>query len=188
MTALELLESLNLLDENERIEAKRASEAGKSVLETSRAFANEPGLGGDWLLLDKDLSSNPEALSSESDGLSSNPPVLPSNPEPLANNLAEKYDEAQRSKLLGGIFGTLAAKVGVVGKRHPPHEVTDVVVALCQVRAWSAAELSTVLRRTPEVVRQSYLRPLMREGRITMTNPQEPNDPQLAYWAVEVGE
>ena len=51
MTALELLESLNLLDENEHIEAKRASEAGKSILETICAFANEPGLGGGWLLL-----------------------------------------------------------------------------------------------------------------------------------------
>ncbi|WP_236963775.1 AlbA family DNA-binding domain-containing protein [Hydrogenophaga sp. SL48] len=51
MTALELLQNLNLLDETERIEAKRASEAGKSLLETVCAFANEPGLGGGWLLL-----------------------------------------------------------------------------------------------------------------------------------------
>ena len=51
MTALDLLESLNLLDENEHIEAKRASEVGKSILETICAFANEPGLGGGWLLL-----------------------------------------------------------------------------------------------------------------------------------------
>lgn len=51
MTAQELLESLNLLDENERIEAKRAQEAGKSLLETICAFANEPHLGGGWLLL-----------------------------------------------------------------------------------------------------------------------------------------
>lgn len=51
MTAVELLESLNLLDEHERIEAKRASEPGKSVLETVCAFANEPGLGGGWIAL-----------------------------------------------------------------------------------------------------------------------------------------
>ncbi|MCG3171520.1 MAG: hypothetical protein CALGDGBN_03142 [Pseudomonadales bacterium] len=51
MTALELLERLNLLDENERIEAKAASEIGRSLLETVCAFANEPGLGGGWLLL-----------------------------------------------------------------------------------------------------------------------------------------
>ncbi|MHB1616676.1 MAG: ATP-binding protein [Metallibacterium sp.] len=51
MTAQELLERLNLLDENERIEAKAASDIGKSLLETVCAFANEPGLGGGWLLL-----------------------------------------------------------------------------------------------------------------------------------------
>lgn len=51
MTALELIQNLNLLDEHERIEAKRASEAGKSVLETICAFANEPGLGGGWIVL-----------------------------------------------------------------------------------------------------------------------------------------
>jgi len=51
MNAYELLQSLNLLDENERIEAKRAQEVGRSVLETICAFANEPHLGGGWLLL-----------------------------------------------------------------------------------------------------------------------------------------
>lgn len=51
MNAHELLQQLNLLDENERIEAKRAQEAGKSLLETICAFANEPGLNGGWLLL-----------------------------------------------------------------------------------------------------------------------------------------
>ncbi|MGL6159743.1 ATP-binding protein [Microbulbifer sp.] len=51
MNARELLESLNLLDENECIEAKSAREIGKSILETVCAFANEPGLGGGWLLL-----------------------------------------------------------------------------------------------------------------------------------------
>lgn len=139
-------------------------------------------------LVDSGLSSNPETLSSELDGLSSNPPALSSNPEPLSSNPPGKFDEALRSQLLDGISGTLAAKVGALGQRHPPHEVRDVVVALCQVRAWRADELSTVLRRNPEVVRQNYLRPLMREGRLTMTNPQEPNDPQQAYRAVEDGQ
>ena len=59
MTALELLQSLNLLDETERIEAKRASESGKSLLETVCAFANEPGLGGGWLLLGVEREEQP---------------------------------------------------------------------------------------------------------------------------------
>ena len=45
------LHLLNTLDENERLEAKRGSEIGPSVLETICAFANEPGLQGGTLLL-----------------------------------------------------------------------------------------------------------------------------------------
>lgn len=51
MTAQELLEQINQLDEHTRIEAKKASELGESVLESVCAFANEPGLGGGWILL-----------------------------------------------------------------------------------------------------------------------------------------
>jgi len=51
MTPRELLEQLNQLDEHTSIEAKAAGEVGKSVLETVCAFANEPGLGGGWLVL-----------------------------------------------------------------------------------------------------------------------------------------
>lgn len=50
-SAAELLRELNTVDESPGIEAKRASEAGKSMLETVIAFANEPGLGGGYLLL-----------------------------------------------------------------------------------------------------------------------------------------
>lgn len=47
----ELLERLNLSDECSDLEAKKASEIGKSLLETVCAFSNEPGLGGGYLLL-----------------------------------------------------------------------------------------------------------------------------------------
>ncbi len=42
--ATDLFEELNSVDESTRIEAKRASELGKSVMQTVIAFANEPGL------------------------------------------------------------------------------------------------------------------------------------------------
>ncbi len=53
-TAQDLLAELNASDESPRIEAKRAREIGKSVMETVIAFANEPGLGGGYLLLGVD--------------------------------------------------------------------------------------------------------------------------------------
>jgi ATP-dependent DNA helicase RecG len=51
-TAKELLEELNLLDESDHIEAKEASNGiGKSFWETVCAFANEPNLGGGYIIL-----------------------------------------------------------------------------------------------------------------------------------------
>ncbi len=118
------------------------------------------------------LSSNPPGLSSKVDGLSSNPPE-------------SRFDETKRKQLLDSLPGSLAAQVGGIGQRRPPQEVQDLVVALCAQQDWAVEELSTLLRRNPEVVRQSYLRPLMREGRLVMTRPDEPNSPDQTYRAVE---
>lgn len=50
-TFAELYEALVEFDEGEKIEAKESREAGRSLLETVCAFANEPGLDGGHILL-----------------------------------------------------------------------------------------------------------------------------------------
>lgn len=50
-SAEDLLAELAAVDESHRIEAKRATQIDRSILESVCAFANEPGLGGGWLLL-----------------------------------------------------------------------------------------------------------------------------------------
>jgi ATP-dependent DNA helicase RecG len=50
-TAASLLDELLAVDESHTIEAKTGSGIGRSMLETVCAFANEPGLGGGYLLL-----------------------------------------------------------------------------------------------------------------------------------------
>ena len=47
----DLLQQLFTLDETARIEAKTGSAVGRSLMETVCAYANEPGLGGGYLLL-----------------------------------------------------------------------------------------------------------------------------------------
>ncbi|MGM0553381.1 MAG: ATP-binding protein, partial [Pseudomonadota bacterium] len=58
VTARAILEQLRQLDESDRVEAKRASDIGESLMETVCAFANEPGLGGGWLLLGVEKASD----------------------------------------------------------------------------------------------------------------------------------
>lgn len=135
------------------------------------------------------LSSNPGVLSSElPGGLSSNPMVLSSESGAVSSNpdtTEIKRDDEARRTVLNELSGELAARVGAIGLRHPPEEVRQIVVEVCRLRPWRAEDLATLLRRNAETVRQNYLRPLMREGRLVMTNPDEPNDPQQAYRAVE---
>ena len=51
MNCQEIFDQLNALDEHPRVDAKTASEVSSSVMETICAYANEPGLGGGYLLL-----------------------------------------------------------------------------------------------------------------------------------------
>ena len=50
-TARELFEELNAQDESATLEAKGAHELGRAVLETVCAFANEPDMGGGYLII-----------------------------------------------------------------------------------------------------------------------------------------
>jgi len=58
----ELMLQLNSTDECNKIEAKRASEVGKSIMETVCSFSNEPNLGGGYLLLGVEKEGKSESL------------------------------------------------------------------------------------------------------------------------------
>ena len=134
------------------------------------------------------LSGQPRGLSSNPGGLSSNPGDLSSNPDTLSSELeglSTNLDSPERRDLLNELPGEFAARVGALGQRRPPEEVRELVVTLCRLRAFRAEELATLLVRNPETVRQNYLRPLLRAGRIAMTRPEAPNDPEQAYRTVE---
>jgi ATP-dependent DNA helicase RecG len=60
MDITELIQQLNASDENHYIEAKRGSDVEKSFYETVCAFANEPELGGGYILLG--IAKDEEAL------------------------------------------------------------------------------------------------------------------------------
>jgi ATP-dependent DNA helicase RecG len=123
-------------------------------------------------------------LSTNLDGLSTNPSGLSTNLGVLSTKLTAE-EESRRKALLDELPGALAAKIGAIGQRHPPGEVCNAIMEVCKLRDWRADELAALVRRNPRYVRNNYLRPLMRDGRLTMTNPDEPNDPQQAYRTIE---
>lgn len=65
------------------------------------------------------------------------------------------------------------------GKRLSRDQVVTLVLLLCAERAHTARELAEILYRNVEYVRNAYLSPLVREGRLQLTG--SPNDPNVAY-------
>ncbi|MGI4848390.1 MAG: ATP-binding protein [Janthinobacterium lividum] len=131
----------------------------------------------------KGLSAKSATLSTNLDGLSANPEVLSDNLGELAANPTPEEENSRRA-LLAELPGDLAARVGALGRRSVPEEAQMVIVEVCRLRAWRPEELALLLHRNARHVR-TYLRPLTRDGRLVMTNPDEPNDPQQAYRTIK---
>lgn len=138
--------------------------------------------------------TNPPGLSTNHSGLSTNPPGLSTNPTSLSTNPpgegfeATPPEQLRRTRLLNKLPGALAAQVGALGQRSPPRQVADLIVAICGIREWTADQLAVLVGRAPRYVSHNYLRPLMRDGRIAMTRPDVPNDPEQAYRAADAAE
>ncbi|MFQ5340720.1 MAG: hypothetical protein ACE5F6_04145, partial [Anaerolineae bacterium] len=67
------------------------------------------------------------------------------------------------------------------GKRLSRDEMIELLVALCAEHPRTARELAQLLHRNMKYLRDTYLSPLVREGRLQLTGP--PNDPNVAYRA-----
>lgn len=129
-------------------------------------------------------------LSGESNPLSRELTALPRDLHPLsreskspdsgADSVFQAMEEIRRT-LLAPVPGDVAALIGGLGERSRPFKVQEVVRKLLGLRDWQLDELSTVLRRNPEYVRQKYLQPMVQDGVIEMTRPNEPNHPAQAY-------
>jgi ATP-dependent DNA helicase RecG len=109
------LDILNTLDENERLEAKRGSGIGPSVLETICAFANEPGLQGGTLLLG--------IVRDESDLFSSYVVEGVEQPDTLSSNLAtqcrDQFNLPVRVQVSNEQIGGKTVLVVVVPEAQP---------------------------------------------------------------------
>jgi len=67
------------------------------------------------------------------------------------------------------------------GKRLSRDQTITLIVSLCSERPHTARELAQVLNRNADYLRNAYLSPLVREGRLQLTGA--PNAPNVAYRA-----
>ncbi len=176
MTPRELLEQLNELDEHTRVEAKAASEIGKSALETIYYLPTEKLLAP-WQaratasgLQSENLSGQPVELSGQSIQVSSKPVELPGKPVELTLQVSD-------------LPAPLAEVVNHLPKKMQKIEVRHLIVRLCRWRPLSSAELSQLLRRNQTYLLNEFLAVMVTEGQLELTIPDQPNHPQQRYRA-----
>lgn len=115
-TAEDLLQELAALDESHRIEAKQARLIDRSVMETVCAFANEPGLGGGYLLLG--VTRDPQDLFTNAykiDGID-NPDKIQSD---LASQCASVFNRPLRPRVSVEVLGGKTVVVVYVPEAAP---------------------------------------------------------------------
>ncbi|BAH37221.1 MAG TPA: transcriptional regulator [Gemmatimonas aurantiaca] len=159
--------------------ATAASSFDQGTSASSKSGASVASLSVESLPLSVELS----ALSGEFPSLSGDLPPLSGESRSLANrpDLEQLAAKERRSTLLAPVPGDVAALVGGLGERSRPQQVKTVIKELLTLRAWQIDELSTVLRRNPAYIREQYLQPMVQDGVIQMTHPNEPNHPAQAY-------
>ncbi len=67
------------------------------------------------------------------------------------------------------------------GKKAKPEEMLRLVEQILASQELSTSQLARFLDRTPEYVRCTYLKPLVEQGRIAPSNPENPTDPNQTY-------
>ncbi|GKV95599.1 putative DNA binding domain-containing protein [Pectobacterium aroidearum] len=204
-TPAELLEQLRQLDEQPRIEAKRASDIGRSVMQTICAFANEPGLGGGYLLLGIDEPKNPgETFSvygvTDADALLN---TIQSNcreqfeapiPVPLFSTNEAANDTSNTSDLTPNtsdlipntsdfpVPNELTQRIEQLTSKSRKDKLWPIIVWLCALRPYKAEQLASQLTRKESPLKHNHLNVLRaQEGLIDYLHPEVVNHPNLAY-------
>ena len=78
----------------------------------------------------------------------------------------------------------ILAKIAEQGRKGDPTEISKLVLEILAIRPMTNAELANHLGRKPDYVRRTFIKPLLAQGHIRSSNPENPTDPNLKYSAI----
>jgi len=117
-----------------------------------------------------------------SEGLAANLPALPAMPGSLPTNLKPLPTNLKPLPTnLKPLPTNLLEEIRKLGQRSPPGYVQKIIAELCAIRAFTADELAEILNRNKQWVYRSYITPMIRDGILEYTLPQNPHHPNQAY-------
>ncbi|MDH6061429.1 putative DNA binding domain-containing protein [Chrysosporum bergii ANA360D] len=80
---------------------------------------------------------------------------------------------------------SLQDRLAKIGARTQPQEIKNLILELCEIQPRSSNELASLLNRNKKYLLDKYLKPLIDDGLLEYTNPENPNDPHQTYRTVQ---
>lgn len=75
----------------------------------------------------------------------------------------------------------LLEKINKIGKKLASNEMESLILDLCSCQPFSIMELATILQRNIVFLRNHYLKPLIKQGKLFYTIPEMLNHPKQKY-------
>ena len=79
------------------------------------------------------------------------------------------------------ILHQIAASVQVESKKIPKAKMEQIILELCAIDWLTLRKLSYLLNRKPDYLRNHFITPMLKEGRLEPKIPEVANHPQQAY-------
>ena len=94
-------------------------------------------------------------------------------------------DSEARQRLLQGLSTKFQEVLRSLGARETePENLRAAIMELCNHSSFTKSDLALILNRRPEHLARKYLRPMLKEGLLEYTIPENPNDRRQAYRTV----
>lgn len=103
----------------------------------------------------------------------------PEKPHKAEGEPSRTWEESVRSALPPD----LAESIDELNRWTPQVELRRLIVRLCAWQPMTAAELTQLLGRSRTYLRNAYIGPMIKNGDLEYTNPENPRDPEQRYQA-----
>ena len=138
------------------------------------------------------LPNNGSSLPNNSSSLPNNGSSLPNNSSRLPNNGSSLPNNSSRlpnneKLLLENLPEELTNLLQTVRRRSKPDSTKVMILKLCSYNEFSASALAKILDKGEKYLRYRFLSPMIQEGWMEYTIPNNPSHPAQAYRTTEEG-
>lgn len=132
------------------------------------------------------LPNNSSSLPNNGSSLPNNGSSLPNNGSSLPNNSSSLPNNEKL--LLENLPEELTNLLQTVRRRSKPDSTKVMILKLCSCNEFSASALAKILDKGEKYLRYRFLSPMIQEGWMEYTIPNNPSHPAQAYRTTEEGE